>query len=94
MNQTIRNTKCIFETDAKTVVEAIHGGRGNSICHTIVKDYVEILKYFEEVLVIFTRRSANKLAHLLAQTTYSMPDSMEWYDTVPDFICNLIKDES
>lgn len=71
-----RKSKCIFEMDAKAVVEVIHVGRGNSIFHTIVDDCVEILKHFEEVLVVFTR-TANKVAHLLAQATYSMPVPME-----------------
>ena len=76
------------------MVDAIHGDRGNSIFHTIAEDCVEILKHFEEVLVVFTRRSANKVAHLLAQATYYVPDPMEWYNTAPDFICNLIMEES
>lgn len=76
------------------MVDAIHDGRGNSILYAIVEDYVEILKHFEEVFVVFTRRSANKLAHLLAQTTYSMSGPMKWYNIAPDFICNLIEDES
>ncbi|XP_074347454.1 uncharacterized protein LOC141686311 [Apium graveolens] len=89
-----RSLKCIFEMDVKAVVDAIHGGSGNSIFHTIVDDCVKILKHFEEVLIVFTRRSANKVAHSLAQATYFMPDPMEWLDIAPDFICNVIKDES
>ncbi|KAL8101548.1 hypothetical protein AgCh_033450 [Apium graveolens] len=89
-----RTTKCIFKMDAKSVVDAIHGGSGDSIFHTIVEDCVEHLKHFEQVLVMFARRSANRVAHLLAQTTYSMSGPMEWDDTAPDFICNLIEEES
>ncbi|XP_074352545.1 uncharacterized protein LOC141691680 [Apium graveolens] len=69
-----RHTKCIFETDAKLVVDAVHGGRGSSNFYTIVDDCVDIIKHFEEVLVVFARRSANKVAHLLAKATYSMSD--------------------
>ncbi|KAL8156219.1 hypothetical protein AgCh_001348 [Apium graveolens] len=89
-----RTTKCIFEMDAKSVVDAIHGGSGISIFHTIVEDCVELPKHFEQVLVVFARRSANRVAHLLAQATYSRSGPMEWYDTAPDFICNLIEEES
>ncbi|KAL8112200.1 hypothetical protein AgCh_019768 [Apium graveolens] len=38
-----RTTKCIFDMDAKSVVDAIHGGSGDSIFHTIVEDCVELL---------------------------------------------------
>lgn len=64
-----RTTKCIFETDAKVVVDAIHAGGGNSNFHTIIEGCVETLKHFEEVLVVFNHRSANKVAHMLAQVT-------------------------
>lgn len=39
--------------DAKSVVDAVQGGRGISNFHTIIDDCVEIMKHFEEVLVVF-----------------------------------------
>lgn len=39
---------------------------------TIAEDCSELTKHFDEVLVIFVHRSANKIAHLLAQASYSM----------------------
>lgn len=90
-----RTQKCIFELDAKTVVDAVHGTRGNSIFHTIIEECEDILKHFQEVLVVFENRSANRVAHVLAQAAYSMSGPMEWVDTAPDFLlCNLISDNS
>ncbi|XP_017250744.2 uncharacterized protein LOC108221372 [Daucus carota subsp. sativus] len=88
-----RTSKCVFEMDAKTVVDAIYGDGGNSYFHTIIEDCVDILHHFHEVVVVFERRSANKVAHVLAQTAYSMTDHMEWIDIAPDFICNLLSDD-
>lgn len=48
-----RTSKCIFETDAKLLVDAINGMRGKSFFDTIVIDCTELLKHFEEVLVVF-----------------------------------------
>lgn len=87
---TWRTTRCIFELDAKSAVEAIHGPVQSSNFHAIIEDCIERLKHFEEVLVIFDHRSANRIAHLLAQAIYSTSDHMEGYHTAPDFICNLI----
>lgn len=69
---TWRKQKCIFELDSKLVVDAIHDDRGNSIFHTIIDDCVEILKHFEEVLVVFEYRYANNVAHLLARAAFSL----------------------
>lgn len=89
-----RPQRCIFELDAKVVVDAVNGDRGSSNLHTIVEECEEILKHFREVLVVFVRRSANQVAHVLAQASYSMSGPMEWIDAAPDFIlCNLISDE-
>lgn len=44
--KTWRNTKCIFEMDAKLLIEVIYGPKGNSMFHTIVEDCVELLKHF------------------------------------------------
>lgn len=84
----------MFELDAKSVVDAMHGIRGYSNFHTIIEECEEILKHFHEVLVVFENRSANQVAYELAQAAYSMTDPMEWVNRAPDFlICNLISDE-
>ena len=37
----------------------------------IIEDCIDILKHFEQVLVMFVYRSANTAAHLLAKAAYS-----------------------
>ncbi|XP_074323039.1 uncharacterized protein LOC141659986 [Apium graveolens] len=85
-----RNNKGIFESDAKGMVEAINGGSGSSYFHMIIEDCREIHKYFSEVLVVFTYRSANTLAHLLAKATYFMSGNQEWLLTAPEFISCIV----
>lgn len=83
-------SRCIFESDAKTVVDAIQGFSGQSLFHMILEDCRELLTHFEEVLVVFVPRSANSVAHAIAQVTHSMSGLREWYDTAHNFlICNL-----
>ena len=69
-----RASKCIFETDAKLVVDAMNGARGKSFFDTIVSDCNELVKHFDEVLVCFVHRSTNNVAHLLARASCSMTD--------------------
>lgn len=89
-----RRRKCVFECDAKEVVDAVNGEGGLSYFHMIIDDCREILKHFDEVLVAFVPRSANTVAHLLAKATYSMSGSQEWLNTAPDFImCNIASEE-
>lgn len=77
------------------MVEAINTEGGQSYFHMIIEDCRDILKHFTDVLVVFCPRSANMVAHLLAQATYSMSDSQEWLTTAPDFImCNIAAEAS
>ncbi|XP_074374534.1 uncharacterized protein LOC141714940 [Apium graveolens] len=87
------NSKCIFEYDAKLLVDAVNSGQGNTYFHAMVEDCIDILKYFDEVLVCFSFRSANMVAHELARAAYSMSGSMEWTCTAPDFIMCMIDSE-
>lgn len=90
-----RTEKCIFETDAKLLVDALQGTRGKSLFDTIVQECQEILKHFQEVLVVFVIRSANMIAHTLARAAYSLPGPQEWLQNAPEFIaCNLILEEA
>ncbi|XP_074354386.1 uncharacterized protein LOC141693256 [Apium graveolens] len=81
---------CIFETDAKTVVEAIKAIKGCSYFHTIVSDCVELLKHFDNVQVDFIHRSANGVAHTLARASRSMSGSQEWIGVAPEFISDVV----
>lgn len=85
-----RTSKCIFESDAKTLVDALQGRPEKSIFDTLVEVCRELMKHFQEVSVKFVNRSANMSAHMLAQATYSTSGPQEWLVNPPDFIiCNL-----
>lgn len=91
----LRFRNCVFETDAKHVVDACKGVKGNSYFHIIVTNCIciDYCKHFENVLVEFTNRSANGVAHMLARATYSMSDIRELISILPDFISeNLLYD--
>lgn len=89
-----RTTKCVFESDAKLLVDAFYGPKGKSCFDTIVEDCNELLKHYDDVLIEFVPRSANSMAHTLARAAHSSPGLKEWHDTAPDIIiCNLSLDE-
>ncbi|XP_074359978.1 uncharacterized protein LOC141700103 [Apium graveolens] len=89
-----RGTKCIFESDAKLLVDTFNNDRGNSNFDTIVEECSHIIRHFENVSISFVSRSANMVSHLLAQASCSMTGPMEWYHTAPEFIsCNIILEE-
>ncbi|KAL8155821.1 hypothetical protein AgCh_001020 [Apium graveolens] len=81
-----RSYKYIFELDAKEVVEAVNGSNGTSYFHSIIDECKGILQHFEEVSVIFDRRSANRVGHMLAQTDHSKTSLMEWCTVPPDYL--------
>lgn len=76
----------VFESDSKLLVDALSTKQGKSIFDTLVEDCREILKHFEEMLVVFIFRSANNIVHMLAQAGYFMSDSLEWCSIAPDYI--------
>lgn len=51
-----RKCRCIFELDAKMVVDVVNGASKNSIFHGIIDECKEILKHFEGVLMGFAHR--------------------------------------
>lgn len=89
-----RTNRCIFELDAKMVVDAVNGHSKNSNFHGIIDDCREIIQHFEGVLVVFEHRSANRAAYVLAKAVCSMSDTMEWFNMDPNLIYNLIAEES
>lgn len=40
-------------------MDAVNGDKGRSDFHIIIEDCEEVLKHFQEVLVVFVNRSAN-----------------------------------
>lgn len=83
-------TKCVFETDAKLLVDACSGNKGRSYFHSIVNECVDLFKHFCNVLVRFAHRSANEVAHVLARATHFMSDTQEWVDTAPEFLLDAL----
>lgn len=80
----------MFESDAKNLVDTVHGSAGYSYFDSIVEDCKELVKHFKKVLVVFVHRSANNVAHLLAKAAYSVSGCQEWYSIAPEFIaCNI-----
>lgn len=67
-----RRSKVVFESDAKFLVDAVNGERGHSYFDTNAEDCSELIKHFDEVLLVFVHRSANHVAHLLAKAANSM----------------------
>ncbi|XP_074377883.1 uncharacterized protein LOC141719404 [Apium graveolens] len=69
--------RCVFETDAKTVVDAYKSGEGNTYFHLIISGCIDIGKHYDEVLVEFVHRSANGVVHALARASHSVLDVQE-----------------
>lgn len=65
---------------------ALTGNRGRSWFDTIVSDYIELLKHFDDVVVVLAYTFANSVAHLLARIAHLMSCLQEWLYTSPDFI--------
>lgn len=70
-------------------MDVVHGDQGNTYFYLIVEDYIELLKHFDKVLVLFAHRSANMVAHKLARAACSMSGLTQWLSNAPDIICNL-----
>lgn len=87
--------RCIFETDAKVLVDACKGVWGLSLFDTIVEDCVELAKHFDEVLFVYVNRFANSVAHVLARAAHSISGLSEWHVNAPEFIHqNIVSDIS
>lgn len=82
---------CVFESDSKCLVTACNGSPGEAFFGTLVSDCVYLLKHISPVLVRFSYRSANTVAHELARAAYSMSDIGEWYVIPPNFISHVLE---
>lgn len=65
---------CILETDSNSLAMACNGTLGEAFFGNVVTDCIQLLKHICPVLVEFSYRSANRVAHMLAQATSSMSD--------------------
>ena len=61
--------------------------------HMILENCTNMDKHFDEVLVCYTHRSANIVAHSLARATYSMSGLTEWNVSAPNFIICMLDSE-
>lgn len=64
---------------------------GEALFRTLVGDCIQMLKHVNPLLVKFIYRSANKVAHALAQATYFMSGEREWFLTPPEFISSVLE---
>lgn len=77
-----------IETDALQVVHGLDVENGSSSYDLILLDIKDMLKQLSNVSISFAKRSANRVAHMLARGSFSMSDCMEWTLVPPTFICN------
>lgn len=83
-------TQCVFETDSKLLADTCNGSSRRSYFHNIVRECVELIKHFENVLVRFVHRSSNEVAHMLGRVSHSMSDLQEWDSVAPSFLSNVL----
>ena len=84
-------THYMFETDSYSLADACNGSLGRALFGIIVLDCVHLIKHINPVLVNFAYRSANNVAHVLAQAACSMTDIGEWYVTPPNFLMRVLE---
>ncbi|XP_074378629.1 uncharacterized protein LOC141720175 [Apium graveolens] len=89
-----KNQCCIMESDSRMLVQACNGSPGEAMFGTIVGDCIQLLKHINPVLVRFTYRSANSVAHALAKANYSMSGEREWLDSPSGFILHVLENDS
>lgn len=65
--------QCVFESDWKNLVNAYKQELGDSYFHTLVSDCVASCEHFDNVQIVFARRSANCVAHVLVTRSLSDP---------------------
>jgi ribonuclease HI len=83
----------IFESDSKSVVDAIHHFRGgNSEFSLLVSSINNFLACNQNFLVKFVRRQANMVAHTLARAAISWSRRCI-FDTLPLCITRLLNNE-
>ncbi|XP_074333967.1 uncharacterized protein LOC141671586 [Apium graveolens] len=87
-------TQCVFETDSKLLADACNGNSGRSYFHIIVRECLELIKHFENMLVQFVHRYANEVAHMLARVSRSMSDLQEWDVVAPSFLSDVLSYDS
>ncbi|XP_019158357.1 PREDICTED: uncharacterized protein LOC109155085 [Ipomoea nil] len=62
--------KVVIEFDSLQVVQNYHSTSGNSYFHVILGDIKNLMSLFAQSSLVFTKRSANQAAHLLAAVCF------------------------
>ncbi|KAJ9135067.1 hypothetical protein P3X46_032288 [Hevea brasiliensis] len=81
----------IFESDSLVLVQAIHGSSEDlSYFGSLVFDYKVLHRELFNCFVVFARRLANCVAHLLATSAISYPDLKDWGPFPPNFVLPIV----
>lgn len=82
--------KVTVEIDALLVLQGLHTAGNVSYFDLLLLDVKDTLSLFSHVSISFVKRSANRIAHLLAGESVSLSDCKEWLYHPPNFICNAL----
>lgn len=84
------NMRVHIETDSLLVVQGLNSMEKVSYFDLLLLDIKDACSHFVDVSISFVKRSANRIAHLLAWESLSLSDSSEWFSSPPPFICNAL----
>lgn len=77
----------IVEMDAQIIVKAMHNYASSaSYLGLVIDDCKDISRSITNLCVVFVKRSANQVAHLLARVSGSMSGLMFWGSNPPSFL--------
>ncbi|KAK6123613.1 hypothetical protein DH2020_042645 [Rehmannia glutinosa] len=94
IKEKFKNSPVSLETDSLCVIQAIRGlVSENTYFQNIIEDCLNLLKDLPLVSCIFVRRSANRVAHILAKATDSSPGVVHWESIPPLSICNALQSD-
>ncbi|CAH9075976.1 unnamed protein product [Cuscuta epithymum] len=79
-----------IESDSSLAVSEIQGGTSWSSGGLLAEDIREISSGFNNLSFSFIRRSANRVAHMLAKAACSMSDSQFWVNSPPSCIMKAL----
>ncbi|XVF71794.1 hypothetical protein PTKIN_Ptkin12aG0067800 [Pterospermum kingtungense] len=82
----------VFETDAKTIVDAVHSNEDFTEFGSLIKQCKQLMTSDNVFSVCFVRRQANKIAHALTRSLCSFASPSVWM-VPPLFIEALLVDD-
>ncbi|XP_031091127.1 uncharacterized protein LOC115996126 [Ipomoea triloba] len=81
---------CDVEIDALQITQRLSSPLFYSHFDLILLDVKDLLSSIHDVSISHVKRSANRIAHLLARESLSMSERMEWNSSPPVFIVNSL----